>query len=221
MAQPVEHVQAAPKRQGRLRAVQVEHVGQAARRPGVDVAVRRGVGLGQAGERARSSAHVRGRPGQSLQCPDQVNVRRRRAERHPQLAVEEERAQQRRITAEADVDGIEEGIRRSLGEQRKDVGEGLPGAPGGIGVSVFGDSTDHALGMLLAGGPVVERLLGHVSTEERHRVRDARPQPGRVNPRLADDGGHEPALSGDIERGIVLLEDYGPRPRGTGPGWSW
>ena len=139
----------------------------------------------------------------------------------PSSASRKSERSRRRITAEADVDGVEEGIRRRLGEQRKDVGEGLPGAPGGIGVGVLGDSTDHALGMLLAGGPVVEPLVGDVSTEERHRVRDARPQPGRVGPRLADDGGHEPALSGDIERGIVLLEDHGPRPRGTGSGWSW
>ena len=33
------------------------------------------------------------------------------------------------------------------------------------------------------------------------------PQPRRVRARLADDSCHEPALCGDIERGIVLLED--------------
>ena len=206
-AQPVEDVEAALEREGRLRAVQVEHVGQAARGPRMDVGVRRGVDLGQAGERARGPAHVRGRPGEGLQRPDQTDVRRGGAERRPHLGVEEERTEQGRVPAEADLDGVEEGIRRRLGEQREDIGERLPGPPDGIGVSVLGDRTDHALGMLLAGRAVVEPLVRDVSAEERHGVRDARSQPGRVGPRLADDGGHEPALSGNIERGIVLFED--------------
>jgi hypothetical protein len=161
----------------------------------------------RAGERARGPAHVRGRPGEGLQRPDQTDVLRRRADRRPQLGVEEERAQQRRVPAQADFDGIEEGIRRRLREQREHVGERLPGPAGGIPVGVLGDRADHALGMLLARGTVVEWLCADVPTEERGGVRYARPQPRRVGPRLAYYGGHEPALNGNIERGIVLFED--------------
>ena len=154
----------------------------------MDVGVRLRVDLGQARERARGPAHVRGRPGEGLQRPDQTDVRRGGAERRPHLGVQEERAQQGRVPAEPDLDGVEEGIRRRLGEQRENIGERLPGPPGGIGVGVLGDLPDHALGMLLAGRAVVEPPVRDVSPEERRGVREARSQPGRVGPRLADDG---------------------------------
>ena len=140
-AQRVEDDETAIERERGLRAGQAEEVREAADGPGMGPGVRLGVDLGQARERVRRRAHVVAAPCEGLQRPHQREVQRRGPERR-ELAVEEEGAQQWLITPEVGVDGVEERVRRRLGEERQHVGEGLPCAPGRVRVGVVGDGRD-------------------------------------------------------------------------------
>ena len=183
-------------------------------------AVRLGVDLGQARERVRRRAHVvadqaRASSAQIREmCGDEVpNV--------AELGCRGRGSAAGARHAEVGVDGVEEGVRRRLGEQRQHVGEGLPGAPGRVGVGVVGDGRGrHAERASLPVSAVAEPLIGGVSAEEGRRVGDALPEPRRLRPRLSDDGGHEPALQRERRARDRARRGHAAPPRGTGSGPS-